>query len=149
MTENETMSSNSLLRAANISKFYDGVCALKDVSVAVSAGEVHALVGENGAGKSTLIKILTGAVAADSGQVILNGKVIAENSPRLAKLLGIEVIYQQPTVFRGLTSQRILPSDWRDRECGHGSTGKHGIAGRVSCWRKSVRTSIQKPTPAS
>ena len=97
------MSSNSLLRAANISKFYDGVCALKDVSVAVSAGEVHALVGENGAGKSTLIKILTGAVAADSGQVILNGKVIAENSPRLAKLLGIEVIYQQPTVFRGLT----------------------------------------------
>jgi rhamnose transport system ATP-binding protein len=97
------MSSHELLRAANITKFYGGVCALKDVSFAVSAGEVHALVGENGAGKSTLIKILTGAVAADSGQVILEGKVIEGNSPRLAKLLGIEVIYQQPTVFHGLT----------------------------------------------
>src|SRR6266700_7093644 len=95
------MSSKDLLRAANITKFYDGVCALKDVSFAVAAGEVHALVGENGAGKSTLIKILTGAVEADSGQVSMEGKVIDENSPRLAKLLGIEVIYQQPTVFRG------------------------------------------------
>ena len=49
------------------------------------AGEVHALVGENGAGKSTLIKIITGAVAADSGSLEICGQAIEENNPGLAR----------------------------------------------------------------
>src|SRR5438128_9918 len=67
------MAVDPLLRAANISKSYAGVHALRDASFDLNGGEVHALVGENGAGKSTLIKIITGAVLQDDGEVILNG----------------------------------------------------------------------------
>ena len=64
---------------------------------------MHALIGENGAGKSTLIKIITGAVEADGGEIKLNGQPITHNSPRLAKSLGIAAIYQQPALFPELT----------------------------------------------
>ena len=67
------MSESILLRATDIDKSYAGVHALKKASFELRAGEVHALVGENGAGKSTLIKIITGAVQADQGEIRLNG----------------------------------------------------------------------------
>ncbi len=92
-----------LLRASNISKSYAGVHALRDASFTLKSGEVHALVGENGAGKSTLIKIITGAVLQDDGDVILNGDAITNNSPALSKSLGIAAIYQQPALFPELT----------------------------------------------
>ncbi len=97
------MSDNTLLRATDITKSYAGVQALKSVSFELRAGEVHALVGENGAGKSTLIKIITGAIQADSGEVELIGKTITRNSPRLARSLGITAIYQQPALFPELS----------------------------------------------
>src|SRR6185436_4734398 len=84
-------------------KSYAGAQALKDASFELRAGEVHALIGENGAGKSTLIKIITGAVEADSGEIKLNGQPITDNSPRLAKSLGVSAIYQQPALFPELT----------------------------------------------
>ena len=77
--------------------------ALKHVSFHLNAGEVHALVGENGAGKSTLIRVLTGAVEADAGSVLLEGAVIEENSPHRSRQLGIAAIYQQPAIFPDLT----------------------------------------------
>ena len=92
-----------LLHAINITKSYAGAQALKDASFELRAGEVHALVGENGAGKSTLIKIITGAVEADLGEIKLNGQSITHNSPRLAKSLGVSAIYQQPALFPELT----------------------------------------------
>lgn len=92
-----------LLRAANITKSYAGAQALKSAQFELRAGEVHALIGENGAGKSTLIKIITGAVEADSGEIELNGQPITRTSPRLAKSLGIAAIYQQPALFPELT----------------------------------------------
>jgi len=92
-----------ILRARNVYKSYDGVQALRDVSFELRAGEVHALIGENGAGKSTLIKIITGAVQADSGEIELNGRTITNNSPAYAKSIGIAAIYQQPALFPDLT----------------------------------------------
>ena len=77
--------------------------ALRFASFDLRAGEIHALVGENGAGKSTLIKIITGAVAADSGLLELDGESILHNSPRKAKSLGISAIYQQPALFPELS----------------------------------------------
>ncbi len=97
------MAENALLRAVNISKAYAGVQALCEASLELNAGEVHALVGENGAGKSTLIKIITGAVLQDDGEIILNGEAVNENSPALSKSLGIAAIYQQPALFPELT----------------------------------------------
>lgn len=92
-----------LLRASNISKSYAAVRALKSASFELCAGEVHALVGENGAGKSTLIKIITGAVQSDSGELLLDGQAITENSPNIARQLGIAAIYQQPALFPELS----------------------------------------------
>jgi len=92
-----------LLRASSVSKSYDGVRALRDVSFDVRAGEVHALVGENGAGKSTLIKIITGAVSLDAGFIEFDGVPLEDNSPVKAKQLGIAAIYQHPALFPNLS----------------------------------------------
>src|SRR6516165_2503555 len=120
------MAETILLSAINLAKSYAGVRALRNASFELRAGEVHALVGENGAGKSTLIKILTGAVAADSGQILLDGRQIDHNSPRLARVQGVVAIYQQPALFPELTvSENIATGlehngllqkiDWRSR----------------------------------
>src|SRR5262249_2374356 len=87
----------------SVSKTFAGVQALKGVSFDLFEGEVHGLVGENGAGKSTLIKIITGAVKADSGQLFVCGKSVTDNDPAVARSLGIAAIYQQPALFRHLT----------------------------------------------
>jgi rhamnose transport system ATP-binding protein len=92
-----------LLEASGISKSYSGVRALKHVSFDLRSGEVHALVGENGAGKSTLIKIVTGAVAPDSGTLRIAGRLIAHHNPTQAHALGIAAVYQQPALFPDLT----------------------------------------------
>jgi len=84
-------------------EFGRGVQALKDVSFELRAGEVHALVGENGAGKSTLIKIMTGALEADSGMLTVFGKQLLRNDPSIARALGIAAIYQQPALFMHLS----------------------------------------------
>ena len=94
---------STLLRVTNLRKSYAGVHALSGASFELRSGEVHALVGENGAGKSTLIRIITGAVEADSGEIELDGKPVTHNSPRLAKSLGIAAIYQQPALFPELS----------------------------------------------
>src|SRR5687767_14445105 len=91
------------LEAADIIKSFAGVQALKGVSFELRPGEVHALIGENGAGKSTLIKIMTGAIAADSGTISVGGQHVAHNSPAVARGLGIAAVYQQPSLFPHLT----------------------------------------------
>jgi len=77
-----------------ITKDFPGVRALDGVTFEVRAGEVHALVGENGAGKSTLMKILSGALPRDGGQVLLDGQPVEITSPHRAQELGISMIYQ-------------------------------------------------------
>ena len=92
-----------LLSASCITKSYAGVRALSGVSFDLYEAEVHALVGENGAGKSTLIKVMTGAVAADSGTLSVAGQPVAAMSPATSRALGIAAIYQQPALFPHLT----------------------------------------------
>ncbi len=92
-----------LLEATDISKSYSGVRALKSVSFDLRPGEVHALVGENGAGKSTLIKIVTGAVASDSGTLRICERLVEHHNPLQARALGIAAVYQQPALFPDLT----------------------------------------------
>ena len=106
--------STALLEANDISKAYAGAPALRGVSFELRAGEVHALVGENGAGKSTLIKVITGAVLADSGTIALDGRIIERNSPTVSRGLGIAAIYQQPALFPDLTvAENVALADER------------------------------------
>src|SRR6516164_10857440 len=92
-----------LVEATGLSKSFDGVPALNGVCFDLEPGEVHALVGENGAGKSTLIKIITGAITADSGTLIVDGQEMVLPVPALTYARGIYAIYQQPTLFPHLT----------------------------------------------
>jgi len=89
------MSSEYVLEMRNISKEFPGVKALDDVTVKVSPGTVHALVGENGAGKSTLMKCVFGLYTADSGEVVLGGQTVSFVSARQAHDAGIAMIQQE------------------------------------------------------
>ena len=86
-----------------ISKSYGGVAALRGVDFDVSGGEVIALVGQNGAGKSTLIKVLSGAIAPDTGTIALDGNALAFSSPAHAIAAGIATVYQDPLVYPELS----------------------------------------------
>ena len=98
MPENQTY-----LRMQGISKAFPGVQALNSVDFSVSQGEIHALVGENGAGKSTLMKILTGALTSDSGQISLGNQDVQINNPGDAQALGISMIHQELSLIPYLT----------------------------------------------
>jgi rhamnose transport system ATP-binding protein len=92
-----------LVDLRGIAKSYGGVRALIDVSLAIEPARVHALVGENGAGKSTLVKILTGVVQPDAGDLLVEGEAQRIGDPQTAHRLGIVAMYQEPTVFPDLT----------------------------------------------
>lgn len=79
----------------NIEKAFGGVKALKNVSLQVLPGEVHALLGENGAGKSTLMKVLSGAHQKDKGSIYIDGEEVHIKSTSDSKKLGIGIIYQE------------------------------------------------------
>lgn len=92
-----------LVELRGVSRSYGGVHAVRDVSFAIRAGTVHALVGENGAGKSTLVKILTGIIQPDEGDLTIDGAARRIPDPQAAHRLGIVAMYQEPTVFQDLT----------------------------------------------
>ncbi len=97
-----------LLRMAGVSKSFGGTQALRNVSFAVQPGEVHALIGENGAGKSTLMKILSGAIAADSGTMELAGQTYAPRGPHAARQAGVAMIYQELNLAPELTIEENI-----------------------------------------
>jgi ABC-type sugar transport system ATPase subunit len=92
-----------------IRKNFDGTQALKGIDFSARLGEVHAIVGENGAGKSTLMKILSGALQSNSGEVALDGNRVVIKSPFIAHQLGIRAVYQEFSLVRHLTiTENIL-----------------------------------------
>lgn len=91
------------MSARGINKSFGGVPALADVSIDLIPGEVHCLAGENGCGKSTLIKIISGAERPDSGEIIIDGVSFAQINAHAAIQGGIQVIYQDFSLFPNLT----------------------------------------------
>ncbi len=97
------------LSMRGVSKHYDGVAALTDVSFEVLAGEVHALLGENGAGKSTLMNIASGATAPDGGSIEFDGAPVGPLTPVVALALGIAIVHQHPALLPDMTvAENIL-----------------------------------------
>ena len=88
-----------LVELRGLSKSYGGVHALSEVGFMIERATVHALVGENGAGRSTLVKILTGVVHPDAGEIVVEGEPQRIGDPQTALRLGIVAMYQEPTVF--------------------------------------------------
>jgi len=100
---------NSLaLHVSKVSKRYGATVALRQASLAVAKGEVHALIGENGAGKSTLVKVLSGIVQPDEGSISVAGRPTRLRSPGDALGAGLATAYQELTLVRDLTVAQNL-----------------------------------------
>lgn len=97
-----TEATTHLLDASGVVKTYGAVKALRGASLSIRPGEVHALLGANGAGKSTLVKILTGAVRPDSGDILVRGEPRSVHSPAEARRAGLVSVYQEPAVIPDL-----------------------------------------------
>jgi ABC-type sugar transport system ATPase subunit len=95
--------SEYLLSVRGISKSFPGIQALKNVDFDLRPGEVHALVGENGAGKSTLIKIISGVLQRDGGELSISDRRIDLRDPHHARSLGVSAIFQELSVIPDLT----------------------------------------------
>lgn len=91
------------LAVKHVTKTFDGVTALNDVSFDINVGEIHGLVGENGCGKSTLMKIVAGVLDFDRGTLLINGRQIDKYSAIEAVKQGIGIIYQDLSLFPNLT----------------------------------------------
>lgn len=102
-----------LLVMRDISKAFNGVAVLKNVSLEVEQGEVHALLGENGAGKSTLMNILTGNLPADSGSIVFEGHTVQKLSVSATEKLGIAFVHQELNLFNDL---RVFENVFINRE---------------------------------
>ena len=91
------------LTLKNIHKYFSGVHALDDLSISIKEGEIHCLAGENGSGKSTLIKVISGIYSPDGGEIWIDGKQRHPLTPMEAIDLGVQVIYQDFSLFGNLT----------------------------------------------
>ncbi|MCY4167184.1 MAG: sugar ABC transporter ATP-binding protein [Rhodobacter sp.] len=97
-----------LLDAKGVSKSFGTVRALSDAGLKVNAGEIVALVGANGAGKSTFVKILTGVLQPDSGNVTIRGSEVHVGSPAKARRSGLVPVYQEPSLIPDLDVRNNL-----------------------------------------
>jgi branched-chain amino acid transport system ATP-binding protein len=95
----------SLLRVEHLSKAFDGVRALDDVSFAVGAGEMVALIGPNGAGKTTCFNIINGQLEADAGSVRLAGERIDGWPPQRIAVAGVGRTFQTAATFSSMTAR--------------------------------------------
>ena len=89
--------------AKNVSKSFVGVKALDNVDLTINKGEIHCLIGENGSGKSTLIKVIGGIYKADGGSITIEGKSMGGMLPIDAIRAGVQIIYQDLSIFPNLT----------------------------------------------
>ena len=102
-THSPSASAPARLQLEGITKRYPAVVANNKVSLKVSPGEIHAILGENGAGKSTLMKIIYGAVKPDEGTIVVDGKPVQIRNPQEARSLGIAMVFQHFSLFDTLT----------------------------------------------
>jgi simple sugar transport system ATP-binding protein len=101
-----------------VSKAFPGVRALDGVDFRIDPGEVHALMGENGAGKSTLIKIMTGALHRDAGEIRLDAHPVEINTPGQARALGIGAVYQEVNLVPTMSVTKNLTLGRQPRRFG-------------------------------
>ncbi len=107
----------ALIQIRSVSKSYDGVHALSDVSLDLAPAEIHAVCGENGAGKSTLIKMLSGIVQPDAGHITVNGRCLNIGHVHASEAAGIAVMYQESAAFPHLNAVENLFVGREIRRC--------------------------------
>ena len=93
----------NIVVAEHISKSYVGVQALNDVSITIKEGEIKCLAGENGCGKSTFVKIIAGVEEPTAGRIVINGKEMTKHTTKDAIDEGIQVIFQDLSLFHAMS----------------------------------------------
>jgi galactofuranose transport system ATP-binding protein len=131
-----------------MTKSFPGVHALKNVDFRVAPGEVHALLGENGAGKSTLIKIMTGALGADAGEVRVDGQPVVITSPAEARRLGISAVYQEVNLIATLSVTKNLTLGRQPRRFGLISWREANRRARERLKRLNLEIDVEQPLGA-
>jgi len=94
---------DALIELRHVGKRFAGIRALDDVSLTVRRGEIHCLAGENGSGKSTIIKVMSGVYQPDDGEVLIDGEPVKRLTPAGSVARGIQVIYQDLSLFGNLS----------------------------------------------
>ncbi len=128
-----------------VSKAFPGVRALDHVDFRVQAGEVHALMGENGAGKSTLIKIMTGAVSRDEGEIRIDGRPVEIGSPGEAHALGIGTVYQEVNLIPTMSVTKNLTLGRQPRRFGLISWRTARSLARERLKRLKIDIDVERP----
>jgi branched-chain amino acid transport system ATP-binding protein len=99
----EPMTSEPVLRTENLTRRFGGLVAVDNLSIALSAGRVHAIIGPNGAGKTTFFNLVTGLLSPDSGRIFFRGRDITGCRPHVISRLGIKRTLQVKSVFPELS----------------------------------------------
>lgn len=127
----------ALLSIKDVSKAFPGVKALDRVSLEVSPGIVHGIVGENGAGKSTLMKILSGVYEKDSGEIVYEGNVIDKITPIQSMQMGLSIIYQELNLVNTMTvGENIFLGRFSE------SGGRAGVHAKARALLKSIGSKV-------
>lgn len=100
--------SDYIIRAKGIKKYFGGVKALDGVDLEIKKGEVHCLAGQNGCGKSTIINVISGFYTPDAGEIEIDGVPYSKLTPKQSIAAGVQVIYQDLSVFPNLTVMENL-----------------------------------------
>ena len=125
-----------LLEGSGIFKYFGAITALNDVSFHLQRGEVLGVVGDNGAGKSTLMKILSGLYAPSEGQLVFEGRPVRFASPRDARAVGIEMVYQDLALAGNMP---IYENIYLGREPGRKlSASRSSTRSAPATWRRST-----------
>ena len=130
---------NTNLKISNVTKVYPGCIANDNVSLEFNSGKIYALLGENGAGKSTLVKILSGVIIPDEGEIFLNKNILKLNSPLDAKKNDIGMVFQHFNLFETLSvfENLIIDSDEK----------KENLRERIESIMKKYNFSINLDVP--
>lgn len=108
--------SDAFIELRDVRKEFSGVVALDDISLTIRKGEIHCLAGENGSGKSTVIKVISGVYQPDGGAIAIDGRPAGKLTPITSIDHGIQVIYQDFSLFGNLTVAENLAMNVQLRE---------------------------------
>lgn len=137
---------NTSVELVGLSKIYGETKALTDLTLNITGGEVHALMGENGSGKSTLVKLVSGIVSPSNGKILLDGQEVAFTGPADAIKCGIGTIHQDSMLVPELTvAQNILLGHEKRLMPGFLASGSRAVAKH---WLDAIRADISPDTPA-
>lgn len=104
-----------ILRTENLTKYFGGLCAVKDVSFSINEGSIMGLIGPNGAGKTTLINLISGAFPPSSGRIVFTGRDISQCKAYTANKMGIARTFQIVRIFSQLTARENILAALVDR----------------------------------